>query len=144
MQLNELQRTTKNRKQKRVGRGRGSGKGKTSGRGTKGQKARTGGRGGLKLKGLKQNLLKVPKSRGFKSHRPQPATVTLGALNRHYEAGAKITPGGLAKDKVVSTGAAGVKIVATGEIGKALTVSGCLVSKTAAAAIEKAGGKIVY
>lgn len=132
------------RDKKRVGRGNASQKGTTAGRGTKGQKARTGGRGGLKLKGLRSSLLKVPKLRGFKSHFERPETITLSTLDRVYAAGATVTPRQLCADKLISTVKKGVKILATGNLTKALTIEGCVASKAAAIAVEKAGGRLVY
>ncbi len=142
--LHEVKPQVARKRAKRVGRGIGSGHGKTSTRGHKGQKARSGGRKGLKIKGFKQSLLKVPKVRGFKSMYARPETVTLASLNRKFESGATVTPRDLMKAKLIGTTASGVKILGTGELTKALTIKGCVASKSAAAAIEKAGGKLEY
>ena len=80
------------RPKKRVGRGAGSGFGTTAGRGTKGQKARSGGRGGLKRKGLKPSLQKIPKVRGFKSFAPRMQMITLAVLAAHCRSNETITP----------------------------------------------------
>lgn len=128
---------------KRVGRGNASQKGTTAARGTKGQKSRSGGRGGLKIKGLRANLLKVPKLRGFKSGRPAAQTVTLAQLESKVTAGQVVTPKWLAARHLVASAAMPVKIVATGAITKPVTVKDCLLSKGALAAVEKAGGKFV-
>lgn len=132
------------RKAKRLGRGNGSGKGTYAARGLKGQKARSGGKGGLQLKGFKQGLLKVPKLRGFKSNKPKPATVTLAMLEQHTAEGEVITPQLLAKKKLISDPSAGVKIVATGTLTKKVQLKGCLASKGALEAIEQAGGKVGF
>lgn len=129
---------------KRVGRGNASQKGTSAGRGTKGQKSRAGGRGGLKLKGLRKSILKIPKSRGFKSHRPEVQTLTLKQLDAHTKAGQMVTPKWLASVGLVASSTLAVKIVGNGVVTKAFTVKECLASKGATAAIEKAGGKLVY
>ncbi len=134
-------RTTSPRK--RVGRGNSSQKGTTGGRGIKGQKSRSGGRGGLKLKGLRREILKAPKSRGFKSFKPVAQTVTLKALNAVVTANQVVTPAWLASRGLVRKADLPVKIVSTGTLDKAITVKACVASKTAAAAIEKAGGSLV-
>ncbi|OGH64835.1 MAG: 50S ribosomal protein L15 [Candidatus Magasanikbacteria bacterium RIFCSPHIGHO2_01_FULL_41_23] len=128
---------------KRVGRGNASQKGTTAGRGTKGQKSRSGGRGGLKLKGLRKNIMKIPKLRGFKSFKPQAQTVTLARIEAMVKADQFVTPKWLVAAHIVSSAVLPVKIVATGKITKPVIIKDCLVSKGALAAIEKAGGKIV-
>ena len=128
---------------KRVGRGNGSQKGTTAARGTKGQKSRSGGRAGLKIKGLRKNLMKIPKSRGFKSFKPRAQTVPLDQLDAKVAAGQMVTPKWLAAAGLITNVAMPVKIVATGVITKSITLKGCVASKGALAAIEKAGGKIV-
>ncbi len=124
---------------KRVGRGLSS-KGTTAGRGTKGQRARSGGKGGLKMKGLRQTLLRVPKSRGFKSQALQPSVVQLDQLN---DVDLKIvSPKTLKAAGLVEVTRAGVKILSRGDIKKAVQVKGCKVSAAAKAKIEKAGGTV--
>ncbi len=129
---------------RRVGRGNSTQKGTTAGKGTKGQKARSGARGGLKLKGFRQSLLKVPKVRGFKSNKPRPETVSLATLERVCQGGEVVTPYWLHKKGLVPSVANGVKILRTGELTKKITVEGCIASKGAVAAIEKAGGVLVF
>jgi large subunit ribosomal protein L15 len=129
---------------KRVGRGTGSGRGTYAGRGLKGQKARSGGRRGLKRLGFKSMLQKVPKLRGFHSKFLRKETVTLMTLERIGEEGKTISPGFLNKKGVISKPGNGVKIVATGELKKKLNIQGCLASKKAIEMIEKAGGTIVF
>lgn len=127
---------------KRVGRGLGS-KGSYSGRGVKGQRARSGGRSGLKLKGLRSLMLSTPKQRGFSSDRPKPAVVNVEDLAKAFVNGAKITPKLLLSKGLVSTTEGGVKILSTGTIGIAITIEGCTASASAKQKIEHAGGKIV-
>lgn len=127
----------------RIGRGNASGRGTTSGKGTKGQRARTGGRRGLKLKGLKQMLLSFPKLRGFQSRFPKAESVTLVRLAKAYNAGEKVDLTSLKAKRLISTTAEKAKIVGAGEVGKALVVTGVYASETAKAAIEKSGGSVV-
>lgn len=128
---------------KRVGRGNASQKGTTAGRGTKGQKARTGGRGGLKVMSLRKQLLKIPKSRGFKSPKPKAVTVTFRRLESVTTAGQVVTPVWLKSVGIIARTDRTVKIVATGALTKPVTIRGCVLSKTALVALEKVGGKIV-
>lgn len=127
---------------KRRGRGNGSGKGSYSTRGIKGQRARTGS-SGIMRRAFKAQLQKVPKSRGFTSSALKPETISLATLNRIAEDGVEITPYVLKNHGVLANIRAGVKIVASGELTKKITVRGCLATKTALQAIEKAGGKLV-
>lgn len=129
---------------KRLGRGNASGKGTYSARGLKGQKSRSGGRGGLKLKGFKQSLQKVPKLRGFKSPHKKPETVTLERLQAVCNDGETVTPYLLHERGVISAPKRGAKIVATGSLEKKLNFEGCVASKGALEAIEKAGGKMTF
>ncbi len=127
---------------KRVGRGAGSGRGKTAGRGTKGQKARTGGRKGLRLKGLKFITARMPKLRGFKSQYGKYEVVTLRDLAKAFPKGGVVTPAELAKRRLVSNAKAQVKILGAGDVKSKWTVKGCKLSSGAKAAVEKAGGSI--
>lgn len=124
----------------RIGRGNGSGLGTTAGRGTKGQRARTGGRNKLKLKGIKQMLLRIPKNRGFHSGIAHPVAVTLTQLERWCQAGERVTLAALQRRNLVPAGAIGVKVVSTGTLSKKLILIGMTASKTAKEAVEKAGG----
>lgn len=144
MQLHELKRVTPNKNSKRVG--RGGKRGKTSGRGTKGQKARSGHR---IRPAIREILKKLPKQRGyaFASIQAPALAVNLKALEANFKAGDIVNPKVLAERGLIrirknASTAAVVKILGTGEITKSLTVSGCTFSKTAKAAIEKAGGSI--
>ncbi len=125
---------------KRVGRGLGSGKGKTSARGVKGQRARAGGSGGLLEKGLRQTLLRVPKTRGFQSHKPSPETVNVGDLKGLKVA--LVTPKALKKAGLIQETKNGVKILGNGEPSQSFVVKGCTVSSSAKQKIEAAGGKV--
>lgn len=125
----------------RIGRGPGTGRGKTAGKGTKGQKARTGGGKKLKLKGLKQMLLSFPKNRGFQSYYDKPATVPLSRL-ASFKDGATINLASLRKAGIISRIDRAAKIVGSGDFSKKLTIEKVGVTPSAKAAIEKAGGSV--
>lgn len=127
---------------KRVGRGNASGTGTYSSRGMKGQRSRSGGKSGLKLRGLKMNLLNIPKLRGFKSIRPSKVEVKLGDLNEVCKDGDAVTPEFLKEKGLVKHTKHGIKVLATGELTKKINVSGVSVSKGAKEIIEKLGGTI--
>lgn len=130
------------KKKKRVGRGNSSGRGTYSSRGAKGQRARSGGKSGLKYRGLKQALQKIPKVRGFQSQYPKAQMVTLATLERVAMDGQEITPRILKLKKAIRRGNAPVKIVGSGVLSKKLILSGCAVSASARKAIESAGGMV--
>ena len=149
MKLNELRDKPGARPtSKRLGRGIGSGKGKTCGRGVKGQKART----GVALNGYEGGQLpiyrRMPK-RGFVNiFRKEYAPVNLGALARAIEAGRldaaqPITEETLRQAGLVRGGAiSGVRLLAKGEISKAVNITVSGASAPAIAAIEAAGGSV--
>lgn len=133
----------KNKKKKRLGRGNASGKGTYSGRGLKGQRARSGGKSGLKLRGFKQNLLNLPKFKGMKSLTANNQVVNLSSLEKNYKDGEKVNPESLLKNKLIDTIKVPVKILNNGELKTKLEVEDCLVSNSAKAVIEKVGGRLV-
>jgi len=143
--LHELKapRDSRHRK-KRVGRGQGSGLGKTAGRGGKGQKARS---GNMRFEGFEggQSPLqrRLPKF-GFNSpNRVSYAVVNVGALDR-FDAGATVDEEALRKARLVrSRHEDGIKILGQGTLSKKLTVKAHKFSASAKEAIEKAGGQVV-
>ncbi|QPA31076.1 50S ribosomal protein L15 [Thermaerobacillus caldiproteolyticus] len=142
MKLHELQPALGSRKERnRVGRGIGSGNGKTSGRGHKGQNARSGGGVRLGFEGGQTPLFRRLPKRGFTNiNRKEYAIVNLDALNR-FEDGTEVTPELLLETGVVSKLKDGVKILGNGQIEKKLTVKAHKFSSAAKEAIEAAGGK---
>lgn len=131
--------STKNRK--RIGRGPGSGTGKTSGKGHKGQNARSG--GGVKpgFEGGQMPLQRRLPKRGFTSlNKKVYALVNLRDLDV-FEVGAVVDVEALGKAGLIGGVKDGVKILADGELGKALTVQAHKFSKSATEKIEAAGGK---
>ena len=127
---------------KRVGRGIGSGFGKTCGRGHKGQKARSGGRVRPGFEGGQMPLQKRVPKYGFHSRiGSTTAEVRTGELNRVE--GEVISLETLEKANVIARNTKRVKIMLSGDITRAVTVEGLAVTKGAKAAIEAAGGKVV-
>jgi large subunit ribosomal protein L15 len=126
---------------KRVGRGIGSGLGKTAGRGHKGQKSRAGGYHKVGFEGGQMPIQRRLPKLGFSSH---IATITsevrLSELSK-VEADT-IDINALKSANIISKGTKRVKVFASGEISKAVNLKGIRVSKGARAAIEAAGGKI--
>jgi len=128
----------------RVGRGIGSGKGKTSGRGQKGQTSRS----GVSINGFEGGQMplyrRLPK-RGFNNaaFKTVYGVVNLDTLEKRFSAGDLVNEESLRKLGLVNGRFDGVKILGRGEITKALTVEVDEVSDSARAKIEKAGGKVV-
>ncbi len=148
MKLNELRDNPGARlKSKRLGRGIGSGKGKTSGKGVKGQKART----GVSINGFEGGQMpiyrRLPK-RGFVNpFRKVYAPVNLGTLDAAIEAGRldagqPITEETLAAAGLVRGRVDGVRLLGNGEIKRAVTITVSGASASAKAAVEQAGGSV--
>ncbi|MBM7694376.1 large subunit ribosomal protein L15 [Peribacillus deserti] len=142
MKLHELKPAEGSRKERnRVGRGIGSGNGKTAGKGHKGQNARSGGGVRLGFEGGQTPLFRRLPKRGFTNvNRKDYAVVNLETLNR-FEDGTEVTPELLIETGVVSNEKAGIKILAKGNVEKKLTVKAHKFSSAAKEAIEAAGGK---
>jgi large subunit ribosomal protein L15 len=143
MKLHELKPAEGSRKErKRLGRGIGSGQGKTSGKGHKGQNARSGGGVRLGFEGGQTPLFRRLPKRGFTNiSRKEYAVVNLDALNR-FEDGIEVTPELLIESGVVKNEKAGIKVLAKGTLEKKLTVKAHKFSSAAKEAIEAAGGAI--
>lgn len=144
MKLNELTKINA-RAKKRIGRGLGSGKGKTGGRGTKGQKAR--GRVSLGFIGGSLPIYRrLPYRRGYGNQAGKSKAVGIALSKLEvFKAGSEVDLRSLIEQKIVSEKQArkfGVKILGNGEINIALTVN-MPTSSSAAAKIEKAGGKVL-
>ena len=124
----------------RVGRGIGSGSGKTSGRGHKGQKSRSGGWHKVGFEGGQMPIQRRLPKFGFTSRMARHyAEVRLHEL---AVIEGEVTPASLIAAGVVPLGTKTVKIILSGELSGAVKISGCRVTKGARAAIEKAGGSI--
>src|SRR5512133_1661320 len=129
-------------KKKRVGRGPGSGLGKTAGRGEKGQKSRSGFSRKVGFEGGQMPLHRRVPKRGFSNHpfRKEFATVNLGRLDV-FEAGTIVTPELLVQQGIVKQLRDGLKVLADGELTKALTVHAHRFSAKAKERIAGLGGK---
>ena len=127
---------------KRIGRGHGSGHGKTAGKGHKGQWARSG--GGVKpgFEGGQTKLaMRIPK-RGFNNiFATEYATVNVSDLEARFESGAEIDAAALIDYGLVKKVYDGIKILGNGELTKSFTVKASKFTASAAEKIEKAGGK---
>lgn len=148
MQLHELKRNTPNKKKTIIG--RGGKRGKTSGRGHKGQKAH--GSHGIRPE-MRDIIKRIPKRRGYGKNRARtvnpsiikPVAVNISTLEKTFKKDEEITPAALV-EKCVTVKRSGriptIKILGVGKLTKSITVSQCLLSKTAEEKIKKAGGKI--
>ena len=129
------------RKRKRVGRGPGSGNGKTAGRGHKGQKSRSGYSRRYGFEGGQMPLVRRIPKRGFTNiFRVGYQVVNLRDLDRVFADGDTVTPEILADKGLIRGDKKPVKVLAAGELGKKLTVQVHAFSKNAQASIEAAGG----
>lgn len=129
------------RKRKRVGRGPGSGNGKTAGRGHKGQKSRSGYSRRYGFEGGQMPLVRRIPKRGFTNiFRVGFQVVNLRDLDRLFADGDTVTPELLVEKGLIRGGKKPVKVLASGELGKKLTVQAHAFSKNAQATIEAAGG----
>jgi large subunit ribosomal protein L15 len=148
MKLNEISDNAGSSKERmRVGRGIGSGKGKTGGRGVKGQKART----GVAVKGFEGGQMplhrRLPKRGFWNPFSTKYNEVNLGRIQEAVDsgklaAGETVTIDALLAAGVCSKGRDGVKLLGKGEISAKLTFEVAAASKSAVAAIEKAGGSV--
>jgi len=138
MKLNELETTKKNRK--RIGRGPGSGSGKTSGKGHKGQNARSGGGVRPGFEGGQLPLYRRLSKRGFNNYnfRTVYATVNVSDLER-FDEGTVVTVELLKEVGLVKKELDGVKVLGNGELSKKLTVKANKFSETAKEKIENVG-----
>jgi len=128
---------------KRIGRGIGSGTGKTSGKGHKGQKARSGGGVRPGFEGGQQPLYRRMPKRGFTNiFKKEYTVINVGDLENRFESGSEVTIESLFEVGLIKAVKYGVKILGTGELSKALTVKVDKVSEAAKNKIEAAGGRV--
>lgn len=134
------------RRSRRVGRGNNaSDPGTYSGRGIKGQRSRSGGKKGLKLRGLRSNLRSMPKLKGKGFNKRNSLSIkpiSLKDLENKFKGNEIIDIAKLVKSGLIKKKDRRVKILAQGRITKKLTIKACQFSKAAGKAIKKAGGKI--
>jgi|ERR671913_721276 large subunit ribosomal protein L15 len=130
-------------KKKRLGRGPGSGLGKTAGRGNKGQKSRSGYSMKIGFEGGQMPLQRRLPKRGFTNiFKKQWIEVSLATLEQSFAAGDSVTPELMHERGVIAKGHRDVVVLGTGELTKALTVSAHRFTKGARAKIEAAGGTV--
>ena len=143
MKLHELSPAAGSTKaRKRIGRGAGSGQGKTAGKGHKGQKARAGRGMRPGFEGGQLPLYRKLPKRGFNNiFRIEMALVNVAALDKAFEAGETVTVDALISKGLVKKVLGGVKVLGNGELSKALTVQANAFSDSAKQKIEAAGGK---
>ena len=143
MKLNELQKAPEAKAVKRVGRGQGSGNGKTAGRGEKGQKARSGVSIPAWFQGGQTPLYRRLPKRGFNNaqFRTEFATINLSDLNKHFNDGDVVSPELLKEKGIIKKQLCGVKVLGNGELEKKLTIRAHRFSSSAVTKIESAGGK---
>lgn len=142
--LSNLKPNPKSKKRrKRVGRGdSGSDPGTYSGRGIKGQRARSGGKKGLKIKGMRNIIKEIPKIKGFSRKPANFVVVNIKTLEERFKDGDKVDMEKLRKAGLLKNKAKKVKILGDGELKKKLTVKAHFFSESAEKKIKKAGGKI--
>jgi large subunit ribosomal protein L15 len=144
MKLHELQPSPgSHHSRKRVGRGPGSGHGKTATRGQKGQRARTSVNLPKTFEGGQTRLtMRTPKLRGFHNRwKKRFAVLNLTRLNR-FEAGTEIRPESLLEAGIIKDVGAGIKVLGTGDLNRKLTIHAHQFSKEARRKIEAAGGTV--
>ncbi|HWS98631.1 MAG TPA: 50S ribosomal protein L15 [Pyrinomonadaceae bacterium] len=128
-------------KKKRVGRGPGTGLGKTAGRGEKGQKSRSGYSSKIGFEGGQMPLHRRLPKRGFTNiFKKEWIEISLASLEEHFEADAEVTPDVLHERGLIKKAKRDVVVLGTGEISKALKVSAHRFTKSAREKIERAGG----
>ncbi len=129
------------REVKRIGRGHGSGNGKTAGKGHKGQKARSGSGMRPGFEGGQMPLQRRVPKRGFNNiFASKYAVINLSSLNK-FEDGAVVDAAALIEKGIIKKEYDGVKVLANGNLTKKLTVKACAFSASAKEKIEAAGGK---
>ncbi len=143
MKLYELNSAPEAKAKKRVGRGPGSGMGKTSTRGQKGQKSRSGVSIPAWFQGGQTPLYRRIPKRGFNNarFRTEYATINLSDLNRYFNDGDVVTPELLKEKGIIKKQLCGVKVLGNGELEKKITVKANRFSSSAVTKIESAGGK---
>ncbi len=145
MNLDEiLQQAGKHKNRRRVGRGNGSGYGKTSGRGHRGYHQRAGSNKMFGFEGGQNPMIARIPQRGFnnKNFRKQYQVINLATLEQRFESGTRVDPAALAAARLIDDADKPVKVLGNGELTKKLTVVASKFSKSAAEKIASAGGSV--
>jgi large subunit ribosomal protein L15 len=145
MNLSDIHRgVQKNRPRKRLGRGIGSGQGKTAGRGHKGQGQRNGVSFSPVFQGGTQPLVRRIPKRGFNNRWAKTVlVVNVGVINELFKSGDQVTPEKLAESNLAKARYDELKILGEGEVTKKLKISAHRFSKSAAEKIANAGGEAI-
>jgi large subunit ribosomal protein L15 len=145
MNLNDVHHgIQKNKPRKRVGRGPGSGHGKTATRGSKGQGSRSGSSTSPIFEGGQMPLVRRIPKRGFNNRWADTvAAVNLGVLEKHFQAGEEVTPDALRTKAIIRGRYDALKVLGDGELTKNLKISAHKFSRSALEKIEKAGGQAI-
>lgn len=131
-------------KKKRVGRGPGSGLGKTAGRGEKGQKSRSGYSRKLGFEGGQMPLHRRLPKRGFTNiFKKRWLEVSIASLEQHFKANEEVTPELLHERGIIKKAKHDVVVLGNGELSKALRISAHRFTKSAREKIERSGGSVV-
>lgn len=143
MKLESLPASNETKARKRVGRGPGSGMGKTSTRGENGQKSRSGASISAWFQGGQTPIYRRIPKRGFNNARfaTKFATINLSDLDKNFSDGDIVTPEVLKEKGLLKKQLSGVKVLANGELTKKLTIKANRFSSSAVTKIENAGGK---
>ena len=143
MKLENLPKSKETKGIKRVGRGPGSGMGKTSTRGENGQKSRSGASISAWFQGGQTPLYRRIPKRGFnnKNFRTEFATINLSDLSKFFKDGDVVTPEILKERGIIKKSLCGIKVLANGSLDKKLTIKAQRFSSKAVTKIEQAGGK---
>ncbi|MEN6458921.1 MAG: 50S ribosomal protein L15 [Thermoguttaceae bacterium] len=145
MNLNDVHRgIQRNKSRKRIGRGIGSGHGKTATRGSKGQGSRSGSSTSPVFEGGQMPLVRRIPKRGFTNQwAPSVAIINLASLETHFQAGEEISPETLHGKGLLKGSFDQLKVLGNGELTKSLKVSAHKFSQSASEKIEKAGGQAI-
>ena len=143
MKLESLPASKEAKARKRVGRGPGSGMGKTATRGENGQKSRSGASIPAWFQGGQSPLYRRIPKRGFNNTRFETkfATINVGQLNKLFKDGDVITPEVLKERGIIKKQLSGIKVLSAGVLDKKLTIKAQRFSSSAVTKIEAAGGK---
>lgn len=145
MNLNDVHHgIQKNKSRRRVGRGPGSGRGKTASRGSKGQGSRSGSSTSPIFEGGQMPLVRRIPKRGFNNKWADTvAVVNLSVLERNFQAGDEVTPESICGKSLIKGSYDVLKVLGNGELTKGLKITAHQFSKSALEKIEKAGGQAV-
>ncbi|MDD2646640.1 MAG: 50S ribosomal protein L15 [Patescibacteria group bacterium] len=130
------------KKAKRLGRGTSSGQGTYSGKGQKGQRSRSGGRRGLKLRGIRLVIKRFPKNGGFRSLRKRLVVINLKTIENKFSSGDLVNAEKLFKLGLINSPKEKIKVLGSGKLTKKFIIIANAFSALAKESIIKAGGEV--